>query len=198
MNSETIKIIGIPGSLRKNSYNKYLIMNMFEMLPENAESEILDLNGVPIYNQDEEPNAPYSVNLIRKKVRDADLIFISTPEYNHAISGALKNAIDWLSRPPSQSPFAWKTVAVLSASTGSIGGARAQEDLRRILEPLGAIVVPRPEVILTNADKKFDNNGHLVDQEARKLMAELLQNSIRLSLAIKNSMHEQFALRLLT
>ncbi|MGC8558396.1 MAG: NADPH-dependent FMN reductase, partial [Nitrososphaeria archaeon] len=147
----------------------------------------LDLKDIPVYNQDDETNTPYSVKLLKEKIRNADLIFITTPEYNHSISGVLKNAIDWLSRPSSENLFEWKTVAVLSASTGMIGGARAQEDLKRIMEPLGAIIVPRPEVILTSADKKFDSNGHITDQIAVQLMSSLIKNSIRLSLALKNS-----------
>ncbi len=192
MTYETIKIIGIPGSLRRGSFNKLLLDNMFRMLPQYG--EILDLSRVPVFNQDEESNAPDSVKLLKEKIRDADLIFISTPEYNHGISGVLKNAIDWISRPPSDSPFMWKTVAIMSTFTGSIGGARAQEELRRILEPLGAISVPRPEVIVTNADKKFDSNGRITDQITLKLMEELLRNSLRLATTIKNLTYEPSAI----
>ncbi len=187
MISETLKTVGISGSLRKRSYNRLLLENLFSMLPYYVKGEILDLKDIPVYNQDDETNTPYSVKLIKEKIRNADLIFITTPEYNHSISGVLKNAIDWLSRPSLENLFEWKTVAVLSASTGMIGGARAQEDLKRIMEPLGAIIVPRPEVILTSADKKFDSNGHITDQIAVQLMSSLIKNSIRLSLALKNS-----------
>lgn len=185
MNDEAMKIIGIPGSLRVGSFNRMLLANMFKLLPEWSEGEILDLNGIPVFNQELEYEQPPEVNRLKQKVIKSDLIVFSTPEYNHSMSGVLKNSLDWLSRPPKDNPFPWKVAVVVSASTGSVGGARAQEDLRRVLASLGAIVVPRPEIIIVNSDKKFNQNSELVDPIAIKLISELLNNAVKLALAVK-------------
>ncbi|MGC8661360.1 MAG: NADPH-dependent FMN reductase [Nitrososphaeria archaeon] len=194
MSDETFKVIGISGSLRVGSFNRLLLDNMLKMLPEWSEGQILDLNGIPVFNQELEYEQPVEVKRLKQKVIKSDLIVLATPEYNHAMSGVLKNALDWLSRPPSDNPFLWKVVAVVSASTGNIGGARAQEDLRNVMASLGAIVVPRPEVILVNADRKFNPGGELTDQVTIKLISDLLNNSIKLALAVKRFSIETLAI----
>ena len=190
MKDETVKIIGIAGSIRQGSFNRMLLSNMFKLLPEWAEKEIVELNTIPVFNQDLEHDQPAEVTMIKEKVRQADLVIFTTPEYNHSMSGVLKNTLDWLSRPPVHNPFSWKVAAIASASTGAVGGARAQEDLRRTLTSLGAIAVPRPEVMIVNADKKFSQDGILTDPIAKNLIAELLDNSLRLALSVKRALYE--------
>ncbi len=173
------KAVGISGSIRKGSYNRLLIENAFSLLPPEYEHELIDISKVPLYSQDLEE--PASVTEVRLKLSNSDLVFISTPEYNHSYSGVLKNAIDWISRPVEHNPLAGKVVALMSASTGSIGGARAQEHLRVVLEALGAIVVPKPEVIVTNAERKFSADGKLADPVSIKYLSELVEYAIKLS-----------------
>ncbi|MFP3225191.1 MAG: NAD(P)H-dependent oxidoreductase [Nitrososphaeria archaeon] len=120
-------------------------------------------------------------------MRASDMVLISTPEYNHSYSGVLKNAIDWISRPSTENPFVSKVVAIFSASTGSVGGSRAQEHLRVVLNALGTLVVPRPEVILVNTDKKFSSEGKLIDPVAIELMRQLLKEAVKLAIAIKEA-----------
>ncbi len=187
MSLDKLNVLGIVGSLRKGSYNKLLVENAFMMLPAGSYAEIFDISGIPLFNQDIEKDPPEEVRLLKEKIRASDIIFISTPEYNHSYSGVLKNALDWVSRPPIDNPFVSKVVAVFSASTGSIGGSRAQEHLRVVLEALGAYAVPRPEVIITNADKKFSSEGKLADPAASELIRKLVGEAIKLALAIKQA-----------
>lgn len=177
--------VGIAGSIRRGSYNRLLLRNMLAALPSWVEREELSIDQVPPFNQDLEDSPPSPVVYIKERIRRADLLVIATPEYNHSIPGVLKNAIDWISRPPSDNPLSWKAVAIASASTGMVGGARAQEDLRRALASLGAFVVPRPEVILVQADRKFTQSGELTDQAASGFIKALMENAVRLAVALR-------------
>ncbi len=187
MNADKLNVLGIPGSVRKGSYNRLLLENAFMMLPQGSHAEIFDISRIPLFNQDMEKDPPEDVKLLKEKVRASDVILISTPEYNHSYSGVLKNALDWVSRPPADNPFVSKVVAVFSASTGNVGGSRAQEHLRVVLEALGAYVIPRPEVILTNADKKFNPEGKLIDTVAVELTKRLIEEAVRLAIAIREN-----------
>lgn len=173
-----ITILGFAGSLRKNSYNKALLRAAMELLPKDAELEIFDLEGIPPFNQDLEGQMPDKVREFKKKIRAADAILIATPEHNYSVPGVLKNAIDWASRPYGDNSFEDKPVAIMGASTGRLGTARAQYHLRQIFVFLNMHPINRPEVMVANARENIDENGRLKDELSRKLMRELLENLI--------------------
>ena len=168
-----IHILGISGSLRAGSYNTALLRTAAELLPPDMTIEIVDLAGMPVFNVDQEKPFPVAVNQLRDRIAAADAVLIATPEYNSSISGALKNALDWASRQP-QPPLAGKPVAVIGASTGLFGTARAQVQLRQVLTHLGALVLPKPEVMVAKAEEAFDENGNLISESARGFLKELL------------------------
>jgi len=180
-----ISILGFAGSLRKDSYNKALLRAALELLPKGSRLEIFDLEGIPPFNQDLEANMPPIVKEFKAKIRAADAILIATPEYNYSIPGVLKNAIDWASRPHGDNVFEGKPVAVMSASIGMLGGARAQYHLRQSFVYLNMYPVNRPEVIVTFAPQKFDEKGKFTDEIGRKLIRELLENLIKWTLKLK-------------
>jgi chromate reductase len=190
-----LKILGIPGSLRRNSYNKMLLNAAREMLPENSTLEIFELNGIPPFNQDEENNPPARVREFKAKIREADAILFSTPEYNFSVPGVLKNAIDWASRPYGDNAFDGKPAAIMSASIGMLGGARAQYHLRQIFVYLNVYTINQPEVFVTFAPQKFDSQGRLIDQDSRKFVSLLLRNLVDLTLWVKQRKSSQIAAR---
>ncbi len=173
-------IVGFAGSLRKASYNKMLLHAASELLPENAKLEILDLEGLPLFNQDLESSMPEVVKWFKSKIREADALLIATPEYNSSIPGVLKNALDWASRPYGDNSLDGKPVAIMSASPGMLGGARAQTNLRQILSSLNAYVVNKPEVIVNFANEKFDADGNFRDVRAKVYIRQLLENLVRM------------------
>ncbi len=182
---ENIKIVGFGGSLRKESYNKYLLKEAKRLMPENVHFEILSIDDFPMYNQDLENNYPENVRAFKDKIKNSDGILIATPEYNYSIPGFLKNAIDLASRPYGDNSFDGKPVAMVSASIGMIGGARAQYQLRQSFVFLNMIPVNKPEVFVTFAQNKFDENGNLKDDMTKKFMKELLNNLVNLSIQLK-------------
>ncbi len=145
------------------------------MAPENISIEVFDLEGIPQFNNDNVNNPPAKVTEFKEKIRNADGLLIVTPEYNYSIPGVLKNAIDWASRPPKGNPLEEKTVAIMSASTGRLGGARAQYHLRQTFVFLNMHPINRPEVMVSQAADNFDVNGKLTNEETRKLIRELLE-----------------------
>jgi chromate reductase len=152
-----MRVLGISGSLRRDSFNSALLRHAGELFEaEGAEFEIYDgVRDIPWYDADEDvSDAPEAVARIRAAVREADAVFFTTPEYNSSIPGALKNAIDWLSRPRAASPLVNKPVAVIGASTGMFGAVWAQAELRKVLSSTGARVVPG-EVALGHAHTRF-------------------------------------------
>jgi chromate reductase len=175
-NNNNLKILGFAGSLRVGSYNKALLRAAANLLPENATLEIFDLDGIPPFNQDLEKDMPRKVMEFKSKIRDADALLIATPEYNYSVPGVLKNAIDFASRPYGDNPFDGKPVAIMSASIGMLGGARAQYHLRQMFVFLNMYPINTPEVIVTFAQDKFDEKGNLLDDNTRKFLGQLLQN----------------------
>ncbi len=175
---EKVKILGIPGSLREKSYNRSLIREAARLLPESAEMEIFELHGIPGFNEDEEHNPPEKVALLKRKIEQADAILFVTPEYNYSVSGVLKNAIDWASRPYGENSLNGKPTAVMGATISEIGTARAQYHLRQMFVFLNMFPVNEPEVFVANAHEKFDEEGNLNDETAKDLMRELLQNLV--------------------
>jgi chromate reductase len=182
---ENIHILGFGGSLRRQSYNTYLLKACTELMPDGSELEIADISNLPFFNQDMENNYPENVKNFKNKIKNADGILIVTPEYNYSVPGFLKNAIDLASRPYGDNSFDGKPVAIMSASIGMIGGARAQYHLRQSCVFLNMIPVNKPEVMVPFAQQKFDENGKLNDETAIKFMRELLQNLVDLSRQLK-------------
>ncbi|MBD0360180.1 MAG: NAD(P)H-dependent oxidoreductase [Nitrososphaeraceae archaeon] len=171
-----LKIIGFAGSLRKGSYNRSLLRSAGQLLPQDTILEIFDLSDIPPFNQDLEGNMPAKVNEFKSKIRESDALLIATPEYNYSVPGVLKNAIDYASRPYGDNPFDDKPVAIMSASVGMLGGARAQYHLRQMFVFLNMHPINAPEVIVTSASNKFDAEGNLLDENTKKFLTQLLQN----------------------
>lgn len=170
-----IKILGFAGSLRQGSYNKALIRAAVDVAPPNVKIEVFDLEGIPPFNQDLEDNPPPKVVEFKSKIKDADALLIATPEYNYSIPGVLKNALDWASRPRGDTPLEGKPVALMSASTGRFGGARAQYHLRQTFVFLNMHPVNRPEVMLSSAHENVDANGNLTNEQTRTLIRQLIE-----------------------
>ncbi len=169
-----VHILGISGSLRKKSYNTGALRAAQQLLPDGATMEIFDLAGIPLYNDDvREAGYPAYVAEFRAKIAAADAVLIVTPEYNYSVPGVLKNAIDWASRPPSQ-PFEKKPVAIMGASPGVIGTARAQYHLRQSFVFLNACVLNKPEVMIGSAATRFDADGNLTDAKTGEFIKALL------------------------
>jgi chromate reductase, NAD(P)H dehydrogenase (quinone) len=169
-----MKIIAISGSLRKASVNTGLLHALAEIAPAGIAVEVVTLNDIPMYNGDDEAahGPPQSVKDLDAKIRSADGVVLCTPEYNFSMSGVLKNATDWLSR--GGSPFKWKRCGVMGAADGPLGTGRAQYHLRQNLVALEAITMPKPEIFVGNASKKFDGHGNLTDAETRVFLTKWL------------------------
>ena len=176
--SDPISILGFAGSLRKGSFNHLALRAAQNLLPDNASLEIFDINGLPGFNQDDEANPPEKVIDLKSRIRNADAILFVTPEYNYSVPGVLKNAIDWASRPYGDSAWTGKPVAVMGASVGALGTARAQYHLRQMFVFLNMYAVNQPEVMISNAHKRFDDQGHLIDEVAQKLIRQLLEELV--------------------
>jgi chromate reductase, NAD(P)H dehydrogenase (quinone) len=170
-----VRILGIPGSLRQASYNKAALRAAQELVPDGATLEIVDIDGLPPFNEDDERPLPARVVELKARIREADAILIATPEYNYSVPGVLKNAIDWASRPYGDSAWDGKPVAIMGASPGSLGSARAQYHLRQMFVFLNMHPVNRPEVMLSNAAQRFDAHGRLVDEGSRTRIRQLLE-----------------------
>jgi chromate reductase len=174
-----VKILGIVGSLREHSFNKTLMRAAVELVPENADIEVFDITSIPPFNQDFEANPPQIVKDFKAKIKTANALLIATPEYNYSIPGVLKNAIDWASRPKADKVFDDKPVALMSASVGRLGGARAQYHLRQSFVFLNMHPINYPEVMLPQAQQCFDENGKLTNEETRKLIKQLLEELVK-------------------
>lgn len=158
----SIRVLGISGSLRRDSYNTALLRAAAQLMPSGMSLEIFDLSPLPMYNKDFEKPFPEAVVAFRTKLAQADALLIATPEYNGSISATLKNAIDWASRSP-KPPLQGKPSAIIGASTGNFGTLRAQLHLRQILTHVGALTLGKPEVLVGHAGQVFDEQGHLAD-----------------------------------
>lgn len=173
-----VNILGFAGSLRKDSYNKSLLRSALELIPENATLEIFDLDGIPPYNQDLENEPSERVKEFKAKIKAADAILIATPEYNYSIPGVLKNAIDCASRPYGDNAFAHKPVAMMGASPGMMGTARAQYHLRQCFVFLTCFALNQPEVMVSFAHEKIDSDGKVTDNKTRERIGELLKSLV--------------------
>jgi len=173
---EPIKILGVAGSLRAQSYNRAALRAAQSLVPPGVTLDVFELDGITPFNQDEERKPPQKVLDFKARIRAADAILLATPEYNYSIPGVLKNAIDWASRPYGDSAWNGKPVAIMSASVGMFGGMRAQYHLRQCFVFLNMDAVLQPEVAIGNAQQKFDAQGDLTDSTSRQLITQLLQN----------------------
>jgi chromate reductase len=181
--SEIMRVLGISGSLRADSYNSQLLQAARELLPEGAELELFDgLRELPPYDQDlDNDGASAPVHALRERIGAADVLLIATPEYNGSLPGLLKNAIDWASRPRDSASLANKPVAVIGATTGAFGGVWAQADTRKVLGIAGARVL-ECDVAVPNAPERFADGG-LADLEVRAQLSELMRRLAELGLA---------------
>jgi chromate reductase len=176
--SHPVRILGIAGSLRRQSYNRAALRAAAQLLPEGATLEVFELDGIPLFNQDVEPNPPTEVTELKRRIREADAILFVTPEYNYSIPGVLKNAIDWASRPYGDSAWSGKPAAIMGASVGTLGTARAQYHLRQVMVFLNMFPINQPEVMIGNASERFDGEGNLTDETTGKFIGQLLQNLV--------------------
>jgi chromate reductase, NAD(P)H dehydrogenase (quinone) len=165
-------ILGLSGSLRKASYNSAALRAAQELAPDSVAITLADLSAIPLYNDDvREQGLPPSVVSLAEQIATADAVLIATPEYNYSIPGVLKNAIDWASKAPAQ-PFRHKPVAIMGASMGMIGTARAQYDLRKVFVFLDAYVLNQPEIMISTAHTRFSADGGLTDDKTRELIGK--------------------------
>ena len=177
--SKPIRILGIAGSLRRGSYNRAALRAATQLVPDGATIDVFEIDGLPGFTEDEEQNPPAKVVDLKQRIRDADAILFVTPEYNYSVPGVLKNAIDWASRPYGDSAWNGKPAAIMGASIGSIGTARAQYHLRQMFVFLNMFPVNQPEVMIGNASERFDADGNLTDETSKDLIRQLLQELVK-------------------
>lgn len=186
--SEPLRILGLVGSLRKDSYNRALLRAAIELAPEGMSIEIHEIDQIPLYNADVEAQGdPSSVVALKRAIREADALLIATPEYNYGIPGVLKNAIDWASRPPNESPLKGKPAAIMGATPSGTGTARAQLQLRQAFVFTQTYALLHPEVLVAKAQEKFDKDGRLTNEQTRRRVSELLQALATWTLRFRNS-----------
>ena len=170
-----LHVASFAGSLRSGSFNRSLLENAQDLAPEGMTLEILDISDIPLYNADvEDEGDPTAVSDFKDRIRSADGLLIATPEYNHGVPGVTKNAVDWASRPPRNSPLDEKPVAIMGASPGLTGTARGQSQLRQAFEFTNSFCMPQPEILVFRAHEKFDDDGRLTHDRTREFLGEFL------------------------
>lgn len=185
--STSINVLGICGSLRKQSFNAALLRAAQGMMPEGMALNLFDLAPLPMFNSDidQDGQRPESVLALKQAITEADALLISSPEYNHSVTGALKNALDWASRGR-PSPLSEKPVGLMSVVTGMFGGIRGYQHLRDIAFGCNMHVVNRPMVLVPGARGKFDEELNLTDETTRGFVQELLVNLGDLTHRLRN------------
>jgi chromate reductase len=179
--SRVFEVVGIAGSLRRGSLNRALLRAAVETAPAGIRITPHDLDDVPLYNGDVEADGvPPAVVALRDAVRRSDGLIIATPEYNHGVPGVLKNAIDWLSRPPRNSALDGAVAAIMGASPGMTGTARSQTQLRQAFVFTNTYAMLQPEVLVARAHEKFDADGRLTDERTREFLRTFLERFIEL------------------
>jgi chromate reductase, NAD(P)H dehydrogenase (quinone) len=175
-----MRVLGLSGSLRRDSHNRALLRAAAATLPPDAELVLWDrLAELPAYDEDlDAAFAPEPVRALREAIADADAVLIATPEYNHSIPGALKNALDWASRPHATNPLRGKPAAVVGASTGLFGAVWAQAEARKVLTAIGARVLER-ELPVGQADSAWAPDGTLLDPDVQAALAEIVGELVR-------------------
>lgn len=174
----TVRALGIAGSLREGSYNRALLRAARDLAPEGLEIALFDndtLKEVPPYNEDVRAEGePGPVAEMKEAIERSDALVIATPEYNYSMSGVLKNALDWASRPPGDSPLRGKPVAIMGASQGLFGTARAQMHLRQVCVYNDMHAVNQPAVLVSRAQDRFDEQLRLRDKDTERFVRELM------------------------
>jgi len=173
----TLEVLGIAGSLRQGSYNRALLCAAVDLAPDGMRIEVWDrLREIPPYDADVEARGdPEPVADLKRAIASAGALLFVTPEYNYGVPGVLKNALDWASRPPGGSPLGGKPAAILGATPGQTGTARAQLALRQSFLFTNTPVLLRPEVLVNRATEKFDADGNLTDEKTREYVGKLLE-----------------------
>src|SRR5438067_9999707 len=173
-----MRVLGVSGSLRRDSHNRRLLQAAAATLPPEAELVVYEgLKAIPPFDEDDEHSPARAVHDWRGAISDADALLFATPEYNSSIPGHLKNALDWASRPIAEAALANKPAAVIGASTGSFGAVWAQAELRKALAAAGARVV-EGEVAVGHAPTRFDETGELLDENLREPLAEVVESLV--------------------
>jgi chromate reductase len=174
--SRTYRVVGISGSLRKASYNTATLRAAQEFAPESLDIDIVTLEDMPLFNEDVEAIGwPDRVRELREQVQAADAVIFASPEYNYSITGVLKNAIDWLSRPEGDAPLNGKPAAIVGATPAFVGTARAQAHLRQIVFYNAMPLLPTAEVLIARAGDRFDDEGRLTDEKTRVVLKDMLE-----------------------
>jgi chromate reductase, NAD(P)H dehydrogenase (quinone) len=187
--AQTFRLLGIPGSLRRDSYNRATIRAAQGLVPDGTTLDIFDLTGIPLYSQDDEAKLPSRVVELKDRIRRADAIVFATPEYNYSVPGVLKNAIDWGSRPYGDNAWNGKPVAIMSASIGTLGAARAQYHLRQMFVFLNMHPLNQPEVMIANAQQRFDAQGNLTDETTREHIRNQLKILVDWAKRLQEPLH---------
>jgi len=178
-----MRILGLSGSLRRDSYNTRLLAGASGLLAPGVELDVFDgLAAIPPYNEDDEHETPPAIAALTAAIAGADAVLIATPEYNASIPGVLKNALDWVSRPPASTPLRGKPAAVIGASTGLFGAVWAQAETRKVLSTIGARVVDR-ELPIAQADEALRLDGLPLDRDARESLEATLTELVELASA---------------
>jgi chromate reductase len=180
-----MNVLGFAGSLRKESYNRKLLNCAKTTATQlGHDIEIFDLLDIPLYNEDvEQAGIPEPVQRFRERLTWADAIVIASPEYNNSMSGVLKNAIDWASRPPNK--LAGKTACIMGATIGNFGTVLSQAHLRQVLLILNVILVPTPFVYIPRAQDSFDASGNLTNEIASKALRAVLERLFEITQALR-------------
>ncbi len=163
-----MRLLGICGSLRKASLNRALLVAVRDALPPDVQMTLHDDLDLPIFNNDLED--PPGVVRLKAAIAAADGVVFSVPEYNYSIPGGLKNALDWVSRPPDQSPLRGKPIGMVGAASGMSGTIRAQTHLRQVMVYSDSPCLNQPEVLIPRAKDRFDADGRLTDPSTRVLL----------------------------
>ncbi len=176
-----MRILGISGSLRRDSHNTRLLRGVATLLPDGAELELFgELAAIPPFSEDDEHQTPPAVAALKAAIAGADAVIVATPEYNASIPGVLKNALDWASRPVADNPLRGKPAAVVGASTGLFGAVWAQAETRKVLSTIGARVLDR-ELPIGQADEALCENGLPLDREAVEALSATLDELLELA-----------------
>ncbi len=169
------KIAVLVGSLRKGSYNRKMAKALIKLAPDSLSLEIIEIGGLPLYNQDLDDNPPAVWTEFRERLKKSDGVLFVTPEYNRSVPGVLKNAIDVGSRPYGKNAWAGKPGAVVSVSPGAIGGFGANHHLRQSLVFLDVPAMPQPEAYIGKAGDLFDERSDLSNESTREFAAKFMQ-----------------------
>ena len=161
------RLLGLSGSIRRGSNSTAVLRTLKESLPADVELTILGLESIPLYNEDDDTDTPPApVAVLRRAIVEADGLVVITPEYNHGISGVLKNALDWASRPSDSAPLVNKPVTTMTSASSILGGVRAQAQLNETLHGTFSRLVPGRQVVIGNAKQKV-KDGRLIDEATR-------------------------------